>query len=633
MRPLSQDARNSLYCACAILLCFLLCAPWVDLPYGDEVSYTRTAWDLARTGKFVYNGWAAAMLGAQAYWGAVFIACFGFSFNVVRFSMIPVGIGSTWLLYALCRREGILPHRALFGTFAVFFMPVSIAFLPSFFTDMPGLFSLLATVYALSRVADRFGDWQPRAPFATRLPVILWLVLALVCGTLGGTVRQVIWLVLPSTVVTWFVRERLWRRIDLGVVLFLFAGIQAFTASRLTNWFMEQPLVIDERQGEAVQRLLAFPFQSLDVMESMVLQILGVSFEIVLTLILYLLPVFIATLPAMLRALQPGSRRQWLSAVIAVFLTVVAMATVSNHSQLVWPWFGANVTDSFLTASTVLHQDAAHLRILPPWFCAILTLCAFGFLALLAFVVSELSFRRFSRPKEVEAGEGDAVQSRVAGRTGNVLPSLIAFAGVYFAAMIVKSFFPLSPWILDRYVVLLMPTAMIGLLKWERGSPQVVTSPSPLVSVAWAAWAVGAYFGVGLTHDYFAYLRAALAQVDRLKASGVPDTAIFAGFEHDAWTQITVAGSINDRRVINKLTPYLPPRYFFPGKAVYHNWNMTPVIDPKYFVAIQRFDGFDEAAIPPEPVTCWLPPFTRTVYVLRVPPASPSSVVKRNDPP
>ena len=121
----SNSVRNGLLCAFAVAVCVLIANPAVNMPYLDEFSYAKTALDFARTGHIVYNGWATAMLGWQIPWGALFIKIFGFSFTVVRFSMLPIAMVTVYLFHQILRRFGINPGNAILGrldngTFASF---------------------------------------------------------------------------------------------------------------------------------------------------------------------------------------------------------------------------------------------------------------------------------------------------------------------------------------------------------------------------------------------------------------------------------------------------------------------------------------------------------------------------------
>ena len=85
----------------------LLAWPIGEIGHNDDWSYCFTAQKLAETGKLTFNGWATAMLGLQAYWGALFIKLFGFSFTVLRLSILPLAALCGSVAYGLGRTCGL----------------------------------------------------------------------------------------------------------------------------------------------------------------------------------------------------------------------------------------------------------------------------------------------------------------------------------------------------------------------------------------------------------------------------------------------------------------------------------------------------------------------------------------------
>ena len=107
VRP-SRTARNGLVCALVVAGCI------------------KTAQVFAQTGHFAYNGWTAPMLGWQAIWGALFIKVFGFSFTVVRLSILPIAMATVLLFHAILLRFGINERNAALGALATSFRMVPI---------------------------------------------------------------------------------------------------------------------------------------------------------------------------------------------------------------------------------------------------------------------------------------------------------------------------------------------------------------------------------------------------------------------------------------------------------------------------------------------------------------------------
>jgi 4-amino-4-deoxy-L-arabinose transferase-like glycosyltransferase len=254
-----RDLRYRLLCALLVLGAMALTLPVAECGVNDDWSYTKTALDLAQTGHLIYNGWAAATLGAQAYWGALFIKLFGFSFLAVRLSTAPLAAGCAVLLYALHRRANLPPGLAIFGALTIVLSPAFILNAVTFMTDIPSLFFLLASVYGYVRVAevlDGVGD-SAGVPAAWRKPFLGWLALALVAGMLGGTVRQTGWIMPVFAPLFLLVRRRTFLRLPPARLPLALSSVIAFGAALwFLAWFKEQPYAVPEEVFGGFSRVL-----------------------------------------------------------------------------------------------------------------------------------------------------------------------------------------------------------------------------------------------------------------------------------------------------------------------------------------------------------------------------------------
>jgi hypothetical protein len=115
-----------------------------------------------------------------------------------------------------------------------------------------------------------------------------------------------------------------------------------------------------------------------------------------------------------------------------------------------------------------------------------------------------------------------------------------------------------------------------------------------------------ALFGIAQAHDYFALLRARVANTGYLEQRGIPRTRILAGFEYDGWTQITAAGH-------NKSFAEPPKNPGF--KTWYTPWT-CPLVHPDYVVAAAPHPDLLDTDVPAVGYSCWLlPPFHRQLLV------------------
>ena len=164
----------------------------------------------------------------------------------------------------------------------------------------------------------------------------------------------------------------------------------------------------------------------------------------------------------------------------------------------------------------------------------------------------------------------------------------------------------------DRYLLGLMPLAIIFLIRWY----QQAIGPN-LPAISFVMLGAFGFFSIAGTHDWFAANRARIVAVEEVHATGVPKTAIQGAFEYDGWTQIEAAGYVNEERIE------------FPAGAFHKNMRMyrlpercwhffgwySPAIDPKYLVVSSPSPCFADSRFPPVTFQTWLPPFRRTIYV------------------
>lgn len=183
-----------------LALCIALIRPFVNAGISDDFSYIKSAKDFADTGRMVYNGWAAAMLGWLVPFGALFIKLFGFSFTSTRIATFSIVAINGLLLQWISLRVGCTRMQALFAATAVLLSPVGLPEAMLFFTDGAGLLAMLVTLALCIQIL------RAVTPRATQL----WIVTAFLGSFALGTVRQLLWIctliMVPSAI--WLVRRR-----------------------------------------------------------------------------------------------------------------------------------------------------------------------------------------------------------------------------------------------------------------------------------------------------------------------------------------------------------------------------------------------------------------------------------------
>ncbi len=532
--------------------------------HNDDFSYIWSAKVLAETGRVTYNGWATAMLGWQLYLGALFIKLFGFSFTAVHASMLPVAMAAAALMQRILVRLGIGNANAAIATSSLTLSPLFLPLAFSFMSDVPGIFCLLLCLYACLRAIQASTD---RAALA-------WLVFAGLSNALDGTVRQIAWLgvliLIPST--AWIIRRRP-RALILGIAVWLVSVVFILGCM---HWFKLQPYAI-------VEPLLG-PHSAFRVVIAN-----GV------TVIFYTLPILVAFLAAF-----PWTQRHALvqAAGTAILLLLVCRLISSRVSSFDWL---APFSHDWWTAQGLYVPSILGLQpdVMPIGICAAFSLLAFA--ALTAFLVRQWN----DKP-----GRLQTVQTTIPGLPSRTLLVLLGpFTLAYLGLILTREH------IFDRYYVIVVFIASILMLRLYEAT---IAPRLPLISVA--LMLCFAACGVLNMHDLIARQRARLAAANEMIAAGVPRGEFKAGFEYDGWTQIELAGYLNDPRLRVPAGAYhkLPPPSL-PPDCVAWFYPLAPAIHARYELSYQPLSCLPLSEFAPVEFTTWLAPRHRAIYILKLP--------------
>lgn len=571
-----NGTRNGLICAVVVAACLWVTYPIDQMGFIDDWSYAKTALVFAQTGHFVYNGWATAMLGWQIVLGALCIKLFGFSFTVVRLSMLPVAMATIVLFHAVLVRFGVNARNAVLGTLVLGLSPIFIPLAVSYMTDVPGLFVVILCLYLCQRAAAA----------GSNKATIAWLVLAAASNVVGGTARQIAWLgaliMVPST--GWLLRNR--RRVLLASLL-LWAG--SFTSALVcVRWFAHQPYSIPEPilQGVTFHRMAPWLFFFFNLLGS------------ILCLCLLVFPILVSVLTE-IRSLQR-------SAIARVACITAVWGLVQATTKWMVPWLFHVIQSEFSNGHAGATNSLSDLRILalPTWVQQAISLMV---------VAAALIFLESMGSKVwplIQSGTIRLAEWR------EVFWLLGPFSAAYFLLLMPRAY---HVTIYDRYLLPIMPIAIICLLRLHQ---RWIAERLPLVSVF--AVATFALLAIAGTHDWFAWYRARVAAIQELRASGVSRTDIQAGFEYDGWTQIKDGGYINEPRLKVPAGAYHPDTH---PEAVADDCKLnfapdTPLVHPKFTTVFQKIWCLAPSKYPPIIYKTWLPPYGRAIYIQEIPDSS-----------
>lgn len=561
-RPDTEHAyaiRNGLLCGLLVAACVLATCPVTDMPSGDDFSYAKTALDFARTGHFIYNGWATAMLGWLVPWGALFIKVFGFSFTVLRLSMLPFDIASVYLFHQILLAFGIRPRNAAFGALTLGLSPLFLPLGAIYMTDVPGLLVILLCIYMCQRAYAAESDKA----------ALLWLCSAALVNVLGGTVRQIGWLgalvIVPST--AWLVRKRRGMKT---------AGIASWIASLIgvylfLQWFERQPYSVPE---------------SVDIGPIGFGMLFRLTCQLAKTffcLLLVVFPVLVAWLPSW-RRLGSKVQMQVAGAMIVLAAISIVLDTKGVLDRWVMPWL----------------VPILWLSITPDIFNLWMRLAISLFVALSALIL--VGCLRTS----MRGGQESLIRQNSNWR--NILLILGPFSLCYVLLLVPRA---ATIFLQDRYVLDLMPVAIVVLLVVyeQRVAPC-------LPAVSFVTIALFAFFGIAGAHDTFAGERALVTLLESARASGVPRNSIQAGLSSDGWFQIESGGHINEPKIKVPAGAYNPdvPSLKLPVECLSWFARYTPAITPEYILVPSPASCL--GAVKYSVIYhAWAPPSLRTFYL------------------
>lgn len=138
LRPaITKDSVAVIFLAAVWLLAEILVDPVGEFPLNDDWSYTLSLQNWYHNHQYHLVGWTSMPLATQLAWGLIFCKTFGFSFTVLRFSTLVLGlaggIGAYFLTRAFTENKGI----SLLAALIFLFNPIYFNLSNTFMTDVP----------------------------------------------------------------------------------------------------------------------------------------------------------------------------------------------------------------------------------------------------------------------------------------------------------------------------------------------------------------------------------------------------------------------------------------------------------------------------------------------------------------
>jgi 4-amino-4-deoxy-L-arabinose transferase-like glycosyltransferase len=580
---MSGDVRNLLLCVLVPLAAILVAWPFAEGGYVDDFSYIHMAKTLAETGRFAYNGWPTAMLGIQVWWGAAWIWLFGFSFTIVRLSVLPLALGAVALVYLIARRARLTPADSLFAALLTSLSTLFLPLAPTFMTDIPGFFFLLACLYGFTRAADAIEDSPARSTQLVPWRAFAWLAVGTFCGLLGGTIRQPVWfapIACAAVLCLWRFGglSRSDRRVfRMAALLCGVIGVAALIVG--TRWFSQQPYAIPTKLP-SLETIAQFRVASI------AREAVTVATECALKV----LPAMLFCLPWIVEHLSAGLRTRWgrITAVVtAVAMVGVLTGTMSRSFEAPL----GLLAGSWKPTGHALHDaGVGFIR------CGVL-----GLVVSLAVAATVAVARA-------------RVMPTAAWRLPPAVVMPLASLVPYGASLLLVS--QTTDGIYPRYYLPFLPALTCGLLYCTRSFPASPHAGDDRRSML--GWLLVGFFalrGIAILHDEFADTRTRLEAIALLQRQGVPRERITSKWVIDGWEQIERAGSINDPRIRAPIDAYRADvPYDYPDPKFRDHF---PALRPDFMVVDEReITPGDSGDFPRFPFTVWWrPPYRRTIVI------------------
>ena len=472
MRVDRDDVRAVLVLVSVWIACGVLVDPRADVPLLDDWTYAASVEQLIAGRGFHVSPWSSTFPATQIWWGTAFAWLGGFSFTVLRLSTLLWWLLGTLGFYGALRVLGCGAAAALLGAGLMLMHPVTFVLAFSFMTDVPFVAAMCLSSWALA-----LGVQSGR-------PAALGLGLAL--ALLAFFVRPMA-IALPAGLALggWMLADaRLrWHVVVAASVTIAMMGVSSVVAARFFPW---------AGAGGVAWRVTNLAY----VLQVPPLVYLEAGLSMLAHVGLVIVPVLVATE----RAGTRGTR----STALALLAAALAVS-----------WLAPSAVSALKFAHTLSVEELGAAR--PLLQGAPVRTTAGALVAVLATGIGLV---------------GAAVLlARVAAglRPGGCLrqPAWVCIGGIGHASVALC----FGLWLFyDRYYLPLVPIAIalalaeapLATRRWRQGAVVALVAALALLDVTG-------------TRDMLAYARAVDGAAAALRARGIPDLDLDAGYAENGW--------------------------------------------------------------------------------------------------
>jgi hypothetical protein len=509
-------------------------------------------WSWRAAGSF--SAGSAMTLTAQVVWGAIFSKIFGFSFEVLRFSTLILGLVGVLTTYAILREIGAGLKVSLLGALVVMTNPLYFVSSFTFMTEIPFYCCCVLGVFFFIR--------------SFKTDKMLPLVLATIFSILAVLVRQV-GLVIPIGYAAASLFRKKWTPANL---LRVFGILLLVAVCFFGNLFWLKTI----GQFSYKYRGFYYLFHSASKnfsLNSIIIQ----GFRIFVYLGFFLLPFLVYLFPVHWRN---TSKRKYIFLLLVIFSLVLAAG-----------WFFQNKRTLFYFSNTMYNLGLGRLNLRDTQY--------------LRFLIEDKKIL----PAQMSSTHLPSLSHHYmllltgAGMLGAVLLVFYLAAGIFWTrpkdeililcATIFLLYFLLllSDGICDRYLILFFPLILVIVSKIS-GFSQKNPGWTSLV-LAGSLVLLFAFFSVAATHDYLSWNRARWQALHYLMEDRhIPPAFIDGGYEFNGW--------------------YCYSPNYQPVNP--HIRSLWWVDDDRYLVTFRKIEGFGVLAV--YSYQRWLPYLKDNIFIL-----------------
>ncbi len=148
--------------------------PIREFPLNDDWAYALSVQHFLQTGTFDPGDWPGMTLFLQVLWGALFCKIFGFSFAILRCSVLVLAIAGSWCFFQLSKKLVDDLFWNVLITLTVIFNPLFLSLSFSFMTDVSFLALSVANLYLYYRAFEKgSGKYWWAATFLAMIAILL----------------------------------------------------------------------------------------------------------------------------------------------------------------------------------------------------------------------------------------------------------------------------------------------------------------------------------------------------------------------------------------------------------------------------------------------------------------------------